>query len=145
MKEIRTEIQINTSAEKIWNTLTLFDKYPDWNPFIKTLKGELKQGKQLEVYLTPPNSKGMTFTPTVLDVQSNKTFRWKGKLLIKGLFDGEHIFEIHDNKNGSCIFVHREEFSGILVPFLKDMLDNSTRHGFELMNRALKKKCEEAV
>lgn len=145
MKEIRTQIQINTSAEKIWNTLTAFEKYHDWNPFIKSLKGELKAGNQIEVFITPPNAKGMTFKPLVLSVEKNKTFRWKGKLFVKGLFDGEHIFEIEDNGNGSCLFVHRELFSGILIPLMKDMLDNNTRHGFESMNQALKKRCEEGV
>lgn len=145
MKEIRTQIQINASAEKIWNTLTDFAKYPDWNPFIKSLNGDLKVGSQLEVLITPPHAKGMTFKPLVLSVEKNKTFRWKGKLFIKGLFDGEHIFEIEDNKNGSCNFIHREQFNGILVPLMKDMLDNNTRHGFESMNQALKKRCEGEV
>jgi hypothetical protein len=34
----------------------------------------------------------MTFKPTILTLESNKEFRWKGKLGITGIFDGEHYF-----------------------------------------------------
>lgn len=37
-KEIKTEIVINASPEKIWAILKDFDKYPAWNPFIKSVR-----------------------------------------------------------------------------------------------------------
>ena len=37
MKEIKTEIIINSKPEKVWNILTNFEKYPEWNPFIKSI------------------------------------------------------------------------------------------------------------
>jgi hypothetical protein len=39
-------------------------------------------------------------------------------------------------------FVHREEFTGILVPLLWRSLDRDTRRGFEEMNRRLKELAE---
>ncbi len=57
MKEIRTGIDINGTAEKVWNVLTSFDSYDEWNPFIKSIKGELKTGAQLKVYIEPPVGK----------------------------------------------------------------------------------------
>ena len=38
-KEIKTEILINAAPEKVWSILTNFEKYPDWNPFIKSING----------------------------------------------------------------------------------------------------------
>jgi len=84
----------------------------------------------------------MTFKPKVLAVEPNKEFRWKGHLLIPGLFDGEHIFELIDNGNGSITFVQREQFKGILVPLFKKMLDNNTKRGFEQMTAKLKELAE---
>ena len=43
-KEIKTEILINATPEKVWTILTNFDNYPNWNPFIKSIKGEVKVG-----------------------------------------------------------------------------------------------------
>ena len=36
MREERTKIEINGSAQTVWGILTDFDAYPDWNPFIKS-------------------------------------------------------------------------------------------------------------
>jgi hypothetical protein len=38
--------------------------------------------------------------------------------------------------------VQSEDFSGILVPLFAKMLDNQTVNGFNLMNEALKERCE---
>jgi uncharacterized protein YndB with AHSA1/START domain len=44
-KEINTEILINATPKKVWSILTNFAEYPNWNPFIKSIKGiELKPG-----------------------------------------------------------------------------------------------------
>jgi hypothetical protein len=37
---------------------------------------------------------------------------------------------------------HSEEFSGVLVPFLRNILDRDTKRGFEEMNPALKARAE---
>ncbi len=83
----------------------------------------------------------MIFRPIVLKFDENKEFRWLGKLLIKGLFDGEHYFILTDNGNGSTAFTHGEEFKGLLVSVFSRILEK-TKIGFELMNEALKKGCE---
>jgi len=36
----------------------------------------------------------MTFRPTILKAEPERELRWLGRLLLPGLFDGEHVFEI---------------------------------------------------
>jgi hypothetical protein len=142
MKEIRTEIEINETAEKVWNVLTSFDSFPDWNPFIKRIEGELKIGAQLKVYMEPPCGKGMTFKPIIKKVNPNVELRWLGRLILLGIFDGEHIFEIEKIDGTKVRFIHRENFSGVLVPLFWKQLNTVTRRGFELMNKSLKERIE---
>lgn len=148
-KEIRTEITIQAAPERIWEILSNFDNYPNWNPFIKSITGNpeesgqvVKVGEKIIVRLEPPEGKGMTFKPKVLAFNKNKEFRWIGHLLFPGLFDGEHRFELVDNGNGTTTFIHAERFSGILVRMLSKMLDGSTLNGFNAMNRKLKEEAE---
>ena len=141
-KEIKTEITINASPEKVWAILTDFKNYPSWNPFIKSIKGEAKVGNKIIANLQPPDAKGMTFKPKVLAFNPNQEFRWLGHLLFPGLFDGEHKFEIIDNGNGTCTFIQSEKFKGILVPLFKNMLDKNTLNGFKQMNHQLKELAE---
>lgn len=141
VKELRTEIEINAAPERVWQILTDTEKFPQWNPFIHSLKGNLAQGQTIEVFLGESSTKGMTFRPTVLQVIPNRTFRWLGHLFINGLFDGEHIFEIEPLAANRVRFIQREQFNGILVPLFNF---DSTRRGFESLNQAIKARAESA-
>jgi len=41
MKKIETEIIINTTPERVWEILIDFENYPNWNPFIRAIVGDL--------------------------------------------------------------------------------------------------------
>ena len=140
MSELRTEIEINAPPERVWQILTDTEKFLEWNPFIHRLKGNLIVGETIEVFLGESPNKGMTFRPKVLEVTPNRTFRWLGKLFFGGIFDGEHIFEIELLDDKRVRFVQREKFGGIAVRFFNF---DSTRRGFEAMNRALKARAEQ--
>jgi uncharacterized protein YndB with AHSA1/START domain len=49
MKELHSEIEINAPAERVWELLTDFASYPQWNPFIRTISGQPTKGERLEV------------------------------------------------------------------------------------------------
>jgi hypothetical protein len=135
--QIITNIEINASPSKIWSILSDFDKYPNWNPFVKSVLGEVKTGNKIKV-----NVQGMDFVPTILEFTKEKELRWKGQLLFKGLFDGEHSFKLVDLKNGTTRFEHCETFKGILVPLFKKKLQTETKAGFIAMNEELKRLSE---
>ena len=84
----------------------------------------------------------MPFKPTVLKFQKHKEFRWKGHLIIPGIFDGEHHFIFEDLGNGSVRFNQGEVFSGILVPLFKKQLNTKVKAGYEAMNVKLKELSE---
>jgi len=138
MKHLKTEIIINAPAEKVWGILFDTSAYPDWNPFIVSVNKNFKPGEKMNIVLQQPDSKPMTIKPVVLEVIENKKLRWLGHLGFKGLFDGHHIFELEAQSVNKTRFIHREEFSGILVGLLWKQLNTKTRKGFELMNQSLK-------
>lgn len=140
---LHTEIEINAPANKVWQALTDFSKYPEWNPFIPKAQGEIKSGERLEVHLNPPEGSGMTFRPRLLNVEANQELRWLGHLLIPGLFDGEHVFQVQAIDENRTRFIQEENFKGILVPLLKKSLNTGTKQGFIQMNEALKKRVEQ--
>jgi hypothetical protein len=144
MKELHTEIEIDAPAERVWELLTDFASYPQWNPFIRNVSGLPAPGERLEVRLEPPGGRGMTFKPKVLNAEPNRQLRWLGSLLVPGLFDGEHSFTIQPLAENHVRFVQREAFKGVLVPVFARSLEANTKRGFEQMNRALKERAEGA-
>ena len=142
MKELRSEIEIEAPAERVWQVLTDFVTYPEWNPFIRRVSGRAEVDERLVVRMQPSGNRGMTFRPTVMKVEPNRELRWLGHLLVPGIFDGEHIFEIEELERDRVRFVQREVFKGLLVPLLARSLDRDTQRGFEEMNRALRERIE---
>ena len=141
-KELTSEIEIDATPERIWSILTEFDKFPEWNPFIREISGNVEKGKRLSVTLHPSGGRTLKMSPTLLEVEPSKELRWIGHLGISGVFDGEHIFELKPMGPGKTTFVQRERFAGILLPFLTGMLRGETARGFSEMNLALKRRAE---
>lgn len=141
-KELRSEIEIDAPSEKIWSILTDFDRFPDWNPFIRASSGRIEKNQRLSVTLHPSGGRTTAMRPSVLAVEPNRELRWIGHLGIPGLFDGQHIFELQPLGDARTMFVQREQFGGILLPFLTGMLRNETARGFGEMNQALKERAE---
>ena len=136
-KQIKTSIIIEASREKIWEILTDFENYTEWNSFIKSISGELKVRNRIKIKV-----QGITFKPIVLTLNQNTELKWLGNLWFRGLFDGEHKFYLTDNGNGTTNFEQSENFSGILVKIFTKSLEKETKNGFEKMNKELKLRAE---
>src|SRR5947209_16808514 len=141
MRELRSEIDIDVPVERVWQILTDFAAFPQWNPFMQRASGEPRPGEQLRVYIQPPGGRGMTFKPTVLNAEPNRELRWLGRLLLPGLFDGEHTLRVEPLGPNQTRFMQQEKFTGVLVPLFAGTLEK-TQQGFEDMNRALKARAE---
>jgi len=142
MHRLDTQIEINASAERVWSILMDFPGHARWNPFVRSIEGVPTVGKSLSVFIQPAGSTGMRFRPTVLVVEPKREFRWKGKFVIPGIFDGEHFFKLEPKSDTQLVFHQCEMFSGLLVPFLRRSLDGATKQGFVAMNEALKREAE---
>jgi hypothetical protein len=141
LREIQTEIHINASPGEVWRVLTDFGAYPEWNPFVKRVEGELRVGARLEIFVQVPGGRGMKFKPEVLRVEAARELRWIGSLAVPGLFNGEHIFRLEPAGAGATRFLHGERFTGLLIPFMGGTLAKVER-GYGLMNDALRARVE---
>ena len=142
MLQLTTSIEIDATPTAVWNILLDFTQYPTWNPFIKRVTGDAAPGNRLEITIQPPGASAMTFRPKVLVSAAPTELRWIGRLLLPGIFDGEHIFKIEPISKERVRFHQTENFTGILIPFVKGSLQGATKKGFESMNLALKDRAE---
>ena len=141
-RELHSEIEIESTPERVWEVLTGFASYAEWNPFIRLIMGKLEAGEKLEVHFASGGTKEIVFRPKVLEVEGGRGFRWLGHLILPWIFDGEHIFEIAPLEGGGVRFIQREKFNGLFVPLFWKELDSNTRSSFNEMNRALKRRVE---
>ncbi|MDQ2102887.1 SRPBCC domain-containing protein [Azospirillum isscasi] len=141
MMQIDTIIGIDASPAVVWGVLTDFAAYPSWNPFIVNIEGIAGAGERLTIRVVPHGQKGMAFRPRVLVADPERQLRWRGRLILPGLFDGEHIFRIEPVAAG-VRFHHSERFTGLLPHMMPASSFDAVRKGFEAMNEALKQRAE---
>ncbi len=141
MREIRTSVNIEAPPREVWNVLMDFERYDEWNPFIRSLTGTGDVGGELTAVLGASGKKPMKVSPIVQEHEEPTRFSWLGSIGFKGVFDGHHQFELEETPEGT-LFHHYEEFSGILAPIALPALRTSTTRGFEEMNLALKARVE---
>jgi len=135
--EIRTEIEIDATATEVWDVLTDFPAYHGWNPGTATIEGEPAVGARLAVSMKLASGRGIVMKPRVVASDPGRELRWLGRLLVPGLFDGEHRFEIHEREPGRVTFVQAERFRGLSVPILRRMIEVDTVATFRAVNEAL--------
>ena len=141
MKIIRVVTDIAAPAETVWSELSAVANFVEWNPFITSIQGDLVAGSRLKVRIAPPGGRSMTFRPTITMVEEGKRLEWLGRLVLPGVFDGRHSFLVEDVGDGVTRLTQAEEFSGVLVPFTRTILER-TRAGFEAMNEVLRLRAE---
>lgn len=143
VKQLRAVIDVQATPERVWEVLTDFAAYPQWNPFLIRANGTARRGERLTLRMQPVGGRGMTFRPTVLEAVPGRRLRWLGRLLLPGIFDGEHSFDIEPLDEGRVRLVQQEVYRGLLVSLMARSLDRRTLPAFEQMNQALKRRAEQ--
>jgi hypothetical protein len=139
--DLVTTVDIDAPPAVVWAVLTDTAKYPDWNPFIRELGGELVPGGRLRVRIGPPGRRAITLRPRIVRIEAEQELTWLGRLFVPRLFDGQHSFVLEPRPGGGTRFTQSEQFRGVLVP-LMGRLVSATGKGFEAMNQALRERAE---
>jgi hypothetical protein len=139
--DLVTTVDIKAPPAVVWAVLTDTAAYPEWNPFVRELDGELVEGCRLRVRIGPPGRRAVTLRPKVVHVEPERELTWLGRLLLPRLFDGQHSFVLEPRPEGGTRFTQSEHFRGVLVPLMGRLL-SATAKGFEAMNQALRDRAE---
>ena len=141
MRTIEHAVEIDASPERVWEVLTDFEAYDEWNPFLTHVDGRPEEGARLKVTFQPPGGRRVRMRPTLKAVTPLRELRWLGRAGIPGLFDGEHRFAIDILGGGRTRLVQSEVFHGLLVPLFKTTIARAAL-GFAAMNEAMKARAE---
>ena len=141
---ITTATEIDAPPSRVWEVLVDLPAYRDWNPFIVEASGTVAVGETLSLRMALPGRSPMTIAPRLLVVEPGRELRWKGRLLVPGLFDGEHWFALTPIAGGRTRLDHSERFSGVLLPIARPMVYEGTVQAFHALNTALAERAARA-
>ncbi len=134
---IATSVEIDAPPARVWEVLVDLPAYRDWNPFIVEASGRVAVGETLSLRMALPGWEPMTIEPRLLVVEPARELRWKGRLVLPGLFDGEHAFLFTPLPNERTRIDHVEDFAGLLLPLARRLIYAETVEAFRALDAAL--------
>src|SRR5512132_421220 len=139
VRELVAEIEIAAPAERVWEILTDFGAYRQWNPFMPRFDGEVRVGARLRARLVVAGAPTLRPRLCVTRVDPGRELCWVGR---GPLVRGERTMRIQPLDGTRVRFAQRTEFTGPITPLL-GWLDRY-RPGMQAMNAALKARAEGA-
>lgn len=119
---VRKEIVINAPVEKVWQLLTDFDRWPQWQEAVKSSKME---GSLAPGGIFRWNSGGMNLVSTLKVVEPQRSVGWNGQGMGTQAI---HVWHLESAAGGTRV-ITEESLSGwlpsLLKLFMPRFLDNS--------------------
>lgn len=141
-REIATEIEIDAPPARVWAVLVDTPHYPQWNPFIVAVRGELSVAHEIRFLFRIPPAPRMPGRATVLKVEAGAELRWAGRLLWPWLFRAEHYHLLAPVEGGRTRFAHGEIFSGLTAALAWPLLRLFAQPVYARFNQALRERAE---
>lgn len=133
-------LDIHCSARRVWEILTDFGRYPDWNPMIVRLEGSLGMNNKFSFTVRQTSGKRLKLSASFKKIAAPAELRWGGG--VAGFLYGEHYFIIEPRGEDRCRLQHGENWSGMLMPFIWQWLEPKGKPLYPAMSEALKARAE---
>jgi hypothetical protein len=116
VKFYESSASVQAAPEKVWEILTDASRYPEWNPAVDRVEGDIAPGRKIKLFV--PISPGRAFRLTVAEFQPPHRMVWTGGMPL-GLFRGVRTFTLTPSAaDGTTEFRMREEFTGPMLPLI---------------------------
>ena len=140
--EVETEVMIEASTQRVWEILTDAQRYPQWNPYIRELHGELVPDAGLRFRFSFLGGITLPARARVMVVRVDRELRWAGHFLRDELFRAEHYHFLEPMSESRVRLRHGERFSGTLAAVLSPFLRAWAPGRYRAANLALKQRAE---
>lgn len=152
------DIAIQASPEKLWSILSDFAAYPQWNPYVKAVRGQVAPEADIEMdvlYNTAYDREdGLRATESVrvTAFHAPRYFSWvwnhaRGNWWLSA----ERVFRIKPREDGKCTFFNEAYYTGMslmklfgVLDFRRDAVEKKVKLSMLKMNDALKARAEAA-
>jgi hypothetical protein len=141
MQVLDASSEIDAPAATVWGVVHDVARYPEWNPFVRRLTGDVRDGGRIDVTVQAPGRKPITFKARVMRLDPGRELRWKGQWFLPGLFDGEHALTVEALGPSRARFRTWEHVTGLLLPLLGKAMRQS-QAGFDQFAVAVKARAE---
>jgi hypothetical protein len=140
-RTVTATAETTAPADVVWEILTDFERYSEWNPFVTSASGEAREGAEVALRIEPPGQDPSERTAEIVILRPAHKLRWQSRLLAPGIRDREVELVIAVTGPGLIGIAASARDEGVLVP-LSDL--GGFEEGLRLMLAALVARAEAA-
>jgi uncharacterized protein YndB with AHSA1/START domain len=122
---------INAPASLVWQALTDFDSYGEWNPFVPSATCDLRPGGRFAMQVALIPGRVMSQTEFVVAVDEGRGFSYSMKPAPGGLVRSIRDQRIEDLGDGRSRYTSHFRIDGALSPVVGATLGRFLRRGFD--------------
>jgi uncharacterized protein YndB with AHSA1/START domain len=129
------EIEISAEPELVWDVLTAFERWPTWNPDVKSISmhGDVAAGSEFRWKAGPG-----TITSTIQEVDPPRRIAWAGRTLgIRAV----HVWWLEPS-GGATTVLTEESYQGLVARLLRRPLQKALDRALDNGLRYLKAEVE---
>jgi hypothetical protein len=116
-KVVTMSTTVTATKHEVWEALTDFNAYEDWNPVVTRAEGQAREGADLELDVVLPGHDPESLDAEVVIARPERKVRWQDRLLVPGLRDLEYEFVLEPVDGGRVLVVQQLRIEGLLAPF----------------------------
>ena len=143
MKTLAAKIDVEAPPDRVWDVLTDFPSYPQWNPFMFSVEGTAEAGAHLRIGMQRRGGMVLRFGAQVVVADPPRELAWTGEGLRghwPGLVRGDRRVVIEPLASGGSRVEMLTTFTGALAPLMGWL--ERYREAFDEMEAALKARAE---
>lgn len=142
MAVYRSTVPVAATAEAVWAILIDFERWHEWNPSVPSISGAAEPGSTVRLTLAMPGRPSAKVKATLTVVVPGRRLCWHGNVGGDRLFAGTREFELDPQPDGTVLFTHVEDVSGLLFPVFRAVMGPAIQQHHDGFDDALKKRAE---
>lgn len=140
-RAVEHRIGVQAPAEVVWEVVSDFESWKDWNPLHRKAEGQLKIGTILTLEQHLPGEPPRVIQPIVQDWVPYEQLHWRSSRL-GGFVTAIRYLEIESMGDTNSTFSNGELFMGLLLRFVGREERRKLKAAFTEMGEAVRDRAE---
>lgn len=137
-------VEIEAPIERVWEVLTDFGRYGEWNPFTTRVETDTEVGSPVDLYVTLGPLK-LWQRERIEVVDPPRLLVWSNRMGHSALLSARREQRLEALSATRCRYLTTDAFTGLLTPVVVLFFGWLVRNGFNTMAAALKERAEGAT
>lgn len=137
-------VEIEAPIERVWEVLTDFGRYGEWNPFTTRVETDSEVGSPVDLYVTLGPLK-LWQRERIEVVDPPRLLVWSNRMSHSALLSARREQRLEALSATRCRYLTTDAFTGLLTPVVVLFFGWLVRNGFNTMAAALKERAEGAT